>query len=114
LIPPQTDNFKATFAARKARPGSDADVYYTDYVMPALAVPAAGRKSVSTNLYAGAKQVALIDGYEKQLGIKRFDHQAAVLSDGNHQRRGAQFRRDDPAAHAHREGAVLPARQQVL
>src|SRR4029078_12553349 len=73
LIPSQTEPFKATFAAQKARNSSDQDVYYTDYVLPAHAVPAGGRKAVSSNLYAGAKQVALIDGYEKSLGIKRFD-----------------------------------------
>ena len=48
LIPSQTEPFKATFAAQKARNASDQDVYYTDYVLPALAVPAGSRKAVSS------------------------------------------------------------------
>ncbi len=73
LVPGQSETFKATFGARKARSGGEKDVYFTDYVLQPLTVPAGAKKGVATNLYAGAKQVALIDGYEKSLGIKRFD-----------------------------------------
>ena len=73
LIPGQADTYKATFGARKAVTAAEKDVYYTDYVLQGLTVPPSGRKGAATSLYAGAKQVSIIDGYEKSMGIKRFD-----------------------------------------
>ncbi len=49
------------------------DTYQVDYVGPALTV-AAGKSAKSVNhLFVGAKEVRLLDFYEKNIGIKRFD-----------------------------------------
>jgi YidC/Oxa1 family membrane protein insertase len=73
LVPGQKEPFRATFAARKAKNPGDKDVYYTDYILPALAVAAGATRGATSNLYAGAKQVSVIEDYQQKLGIKRFD-----------------------------------------
>jgi YidC/Oxa1 family membrane protein insertase len=73
LIPDQTEPYRATYAALKARDPNGKDAFQADYLRGALTVPAGTRKGVEGHLYAGAKQATLIDGYESALGILRFD-----------------------------------------
>lgn len=47
--------------------------YQADMLGEAVAAAPGGTASVTTRLFAGPKEVALIDGYEKTLSIKRFD-----------------------------------------
>jgi YidC/Oxa1 family membrane protein insertase len=49
------------------------DTYQVDFVGPALsAAPGASAKSVN-HLFVGAKEVRLLDSYEQELGVGRFD-----------------------------------------
>jgi YidC/Oxa1 family membrane protein insertase len=70
LIPDQSAAVDAHFTASGAAPAID---YQTDYVMDARDVAAGASAEVSSHLFAGAKEVATIDNYEAQLGIKKFD-----------------------------------------
>ena len=47
--------------------------YQTDYLGDAQTVATGATGAHSTRLFAGAKEVATVDGYEKQLGLNRFE-----------------------------------------
>lgn len=47
--------------------------YQADYLMPPVVVAPGGAVHTSAHLFAGAKEVKLIDAYEKTLSIERFD-----------------------------------------
>jgi YidC/Oxa1 family membrane protein insertase len=47
--------------------------YQADYLGEALAIAPGATVANTTRLFAGAKEVAVVDGYEESLGIKRFD-----------------------------------------
>jgi YidC/Oxa1 family membrane protein insertase len=49
------------------------DKYQVDYLSGAVVVQSGGAGEVSNRLFAGAKEVTLLDAYEKDLGISRFD-----------------------------------------
>jgi YidC/Oxa1 family membrane protein insertase len=51
----------------------EVDKYQTDYLGPATAVPANGSTENTAHLFAGAKEVRLIDAYADKLGITHFD-----------------------------------------
>ncbi|MCB1475510.1 MAG: membrane protein insertase YidC, partial [Rhodobiaceae bacterium] len=70
LIPDQSTPYKGRFV-----PGGTAETpnYQADYLMPAVNVPASGTASTTARLFAGAKEVSLINSYEDRLGISRFD-----------------------------------------
>ncbi len=53
--------------------GGTAPVYQTDVLQEGRSVAPGASASVKTNLFAGAKEVALINGYETQLGVDRFN-----------------------------------------
>lgn len=68
LIPSPDSSFKGRFAySAGATPA-----YQADFLSDPLNVPANGAASVSTRLFAGAKETTLIDAYEKT-GIARFE-----------------------------------------
>tara|TARA_Y100001936_G_scaffold253917_1_gene322298 strand:- start:6010 stop:7821 length:1812 start_codon:yes stop_codon:yes gene_type:complete len=70
LIPNQKANVQTNFRHNlQAR----MDKYQVDFLGDALAIPAGGTASVSNRLFAGAKEVKLLDSYEENLGISRFD-----------------------------------------
>ena len=70
LIPDQKSNNNTRFLYSKQ---NNVDTYQIDYVSPLLTV-AAGRSVETVNhLFVGAKEVRLLDSYEKNIGIKRFD-----------------------------------------
>ncbi len=70
LIPDPQANLTARFSS--ALLGS-VRAYQADYLLE-TATAAPGAKLTSKNLlFAGAKEVAVVDGYEKALGIKSFD-----------------------------------------
>src|SRR3546814_8200991 len=45
----------------------------TDTLFPYTTLFRSGRQEVTDRLFAGAKEVTLIDRYEEQLGVERFD-----------------------------------------
>ena len=47
--------------------------YQVDFVSDALTVPAGGSATVENHVFAGAKEVGVIDAYEKALDIRQFD-----------------------------------------
>ena len=50
------------------------NAYQADFMHKAgLTVPAGGKAGAQTRVFAGAKEVALVDGYEKKYGIDRFE-----------------------------------------
>jgi YidC/Oxa1 family membrane protein insertase len=70
LVPPQNSEYVGRFTYRDA-PGGE--IFQADYIMNAEVVPPGGSVEVSSNLFAGAKVVSLIDEYRDELGIQRFD-----------------------------------------
>lgn len=71
LAPDQNEPIIARFT-RDARDGRN--IYQTDFRYSAARIAAAGQTiSVTHHLFAGAKSVSVVDGYEENLGIKRFD-----------------------------------------
>ncbi|QCI65399.1 membrane protein insertase YidC [Phreatobacter stygius] len=70
LIPDQTTELDSSFKFFQA---SGLKSYQTDYLQPALTVAAGGRAEATTRLFAGAKEVAVVDGYSSSLNVDRFD-----------------------------------------
>jgi len=70
VIPEQSEPVDARFSASGAGQPED---YQTDFIGPAIAVAPGAAGSAAARVFAGAKEVATIDAYEKNLGIKKFD-----------------------------------------
>ena len=70
LVPDQKSqidtNFRHTLQNKE-------DKYQVDYLGGAVVVQPSGAGEVSNRLFAGAKEVRLLDDYESKLGISRFD-----------------------------------------
>lgn len=69
LVPSQGDNFRATME----QPKGNAAAYRVNFVEDARTIPAGGSTSVTNAVFAGAKEVELIDDYEDKLAIRMFD-----------------------------------------
>jgi YidC/Oxa1 family membrane protein insertase len=72
LIPDQATSYRANLQGFERR-GPTAESYQTDYLKDAVVVPAGGRREVQSHLFAGAKEVKVIEGYQKALGVQKFD-----------------------------------------
>jgi YidC/Oxa1 family membrane protein insertase len=70
VIPPQGEAFKASFSG-SGTPGTER--FQTDYLMGALVVPAGGSAEVQGRVFAGAKEVNLVDAYAERYAIPKFD-----------------------------------------
>ncbi len=70
LIPEQDTRFTGHFRHRTV---NGDDKYLVDFLLDTETVPAGGAVAVTSRLFAGAKEVTIIDGYEESLGIVRFD-----------------------------------------
>jgi len=73
LIPPQKDKFTATFATEQRRIATETDQFETRFETAPIVLAPGARGTSTSNLYAGAKNVTLIDGYEQKLGITQFN-----------------------------------------
>jgi YidC/Oxa1 family membrane protein insertase len=69
IIPDQERKFEGRFSVNM----SGTRTYQADYLGEALAIAPGATVANTTRLFAGAKEVAVVDGYEESLGIKRFD-----------------------------------------
>jgi YidC/Oxa1 family membrane protein insertase len=69
LIPEAGRSFDARFAEFN-QPGL---FYQADFRSEAVPVPAGGTAEITNRLFAGAKQVSIVDGYQESLGIDRFE-----------------------------------------
>ena len=70
LIPDQTANIQARFASNKL---GSLDTYQTDYLLDATTIAPGGRTTAKAQLFAGAKEVAVVDRYEETYRIKNFE-----------------------------------------
>lgn len=70
LIPNQQAPYEANFRAWNANNRSD---FQTDFLLGPVAVDPNAKQSVSSMLFAGAKQTQLIDDYEEKLGVAKFE-----------------------------------------
>jgi YidC/Oxa1 family membrane protein insertase len=69
LVPPQKVQYDATIRGTK----SAREYFQTDFLMAGTAIPPGGQGSSTSNLFAGAKQVALLQEYQEKLQAKNFD-----------------------------------------
>jgi YidC/Oxa1 family membrane protein insertase len=72
LLPNTNAHLKAHFSFNAAAAGSK-ERYQTDYLADAQTIAPGGTGSADARLFAGAKEVAVVNAYEKQLGLNRFD-----------------------------------------
>ena len=70
LIPDQGQTVQTSFSTGRA---NGLEKYQTDFLAPPVTVPAGGSAEVTSHVFAGAKEVTLLDKYEKDLGIINFD-----------------------------------------
>jgi YidC/Oxa1 family membrane protein insertase len=71
LVPDQQEGVKARFTGLER---DKTDVYQVDYTGAEHALPPHGKISSEGRLFAGAKEVHLLDTYESELHIPLFDH----------------------------------------
>ena len=70
LIPDQTIPMTGRFSHRST---AGREKFQVDYLLEGKSLAPAGRIEVTNRLFVGAKVVTLLDQYEKDLGIARFD-----------------------------------------
>jgi YidC/Oxa1 family membrane protein insertase len=70
LIPDQKSATDSRFLHGKQ---GDKDKYQVDFLGPTQSIAPGASSSASNNLFAGAKEVKLLDGYRENLNIVRFD-----------------------------------------
>ena len=73
LIPDQSTEVKTAFRFTGTTDASAIERYQSDYLGSALTVPQGGTAGTSDRIFAGAKEVKLLDQYQAALGIPRFD-----------------------------------------
>jgi YidC/Oxa1 family membrane protein insertase len=73
LIPDQATEVKTTFRFTGATGTPSIERYQTDYLGGAVTVPPGGSVATADRIFAGAKEVKLLDQYQASLGIPRFD-----------------------------------------
>jgi YidC/Oxa1 family membrane protein insertase len=69
LIPDQTAKYEGRFSTSTA----NQKVYQADLLGASVAIAAGGSATSTVRLFAGAKEVATVDGYQSQLQIAKFD-----------------------------------------
>jgi YidC/Oxa1 family membrane protein insertase len=69
IIPDQERKFEGRFSVNM----SGNKTFQADYLGDAVTIAPGASGTATTRLFAGAKEVATIDGYEKSQNIKRFD-----------------------------------------
>ncbi len=72
LIPDQTAPYSAAFEGRKGVAGRP-DLYTSEYTRPAVTLASGASQTVEGQLYAGAKQVKVVEAYETTHNIKMFN-----------------------------------------
>jgi YidC/Oxa1 family membrane protein insertase len=70
LLPDTDAHLKAHFSTGLL--GTE-KTYQTDYLLDAMTISPGATGSANARLFAGAKEVAVVNGYEKQLNLNRFD-----------------------------------------
>lgn len=70
LIPDQSVKMRGHFSSSEI---GKTKAYQADFLRDAVTIAPGATTSAQNRLFAGAKEVALVDGYEDRLSIKRFD-----------------------------------------
>jgi YidC/Oxa1 family membrane protein insertase len=70
LVPETSSRLQAEFSASSL---GALKTYQADYVQDAQTIAPGGTASATARLFAGAKEVAILDGYDKALKLNRFD-----------------------------------------
>ena len=70
LLPETSSRLQAEFSASAL---GTLKTYQADYLQDAQTVAPGGTASATARLFAGAKEVAILDGYDKALNLNRFD-----------------------------------------
>jgi YidC/Oxa1 family membrane protein insertase len=70
LLPETSSRLHAEFSASAL---ATLKTYQADYLQDAQTVAPGGTASTTARLFAGAKEVAILDGYDKALNLNRFD-----------------------------------------
>ena len=73
LIPDQATEVKTAFRFTGTTDTAAIERYQTDYLGTAVTVPPGGTAGTADRIFAGAKEVKLLDQYQASLGIPRFD-----------------------------------------
>jgi len=69
VIPDQTQPFDGRFSAS----GTVHKTYQTDTLRPAESIAPGSSSTITTHVFAGAKETNTLDRYQDQLGIRKFD-----------------------------------------
>ena len=72
VVPSQTMEYRASFLGIPGSPGQR-EAFQTDYLAAMVTVAPGATGSTEGHLFAGAKEVNVIDGYAEKLTIKKFD-----------------------------------------
>jgi YidC/Oxa1 family membrane protein insertase len=70
LLPDRAAHLRARFSAGAL---GTLKTYQADYLLDAVTVAPGGTGSANARLFAGAKEVAVVDGYDKALELNRFE-----------------------------------------
>ena len=70
LLPETSSHLEVEFSASSL---GTLKTYQADYVQDAQTIEPGGTASATARLFAGAKEVAILDGYDKALKLNRFD-----------------------------------------
>jgi YidC/Oxa1 family membrane protein insertase len=70
LLPDAASHLQAEFSANHL---GTLKTYQADYLQDAVTIEPGGTASATARLFAGAKEVAILDGYDKALHLNRFD-----------------------------------------
>lgn len=69
LVPPQDAAFKGRFSENKT---GGSETFQADYLLDGVTIPAGGSSSVSSQIFAGAKVVSIVDAYDAA-GVFKLD-----------------------------------------
>jgi YidC/Oxa1 family membrane protein insertase len=70
IVPPQAKEYDARLWARR---DGNVDYFQVDYRQPGVTIANGTAGSAETMLFAGAKEVRVVDAYKAQFAIKQFD-----------------------------------------
>jgi YidC/Oxa1 family membrane protein insertase len=70
LLPDTDAKVKARFSFSAT---GNVKTYQTDYLLEPRTIEPGASTSANARLFAGAKEVAIVDGYDKELGLNRFE-----------------------------------------
>jgi len=73
MIPDQTAVYRANLRGLRKKTAALREQYQADYMLDHLTIAAGATGKVEARLYAGAKEVPLIENYYTTLGVKNFD-----------------------------------------